>query len=176
MSKGTILTASLTLVLGFAVGTVLAKKNPTASALFMGKDNKDAAAALLAKAREYAADGSWEKIAVARVYYLTGQKDEGQKLMDSATAKKPEASDWIRIGRVYYEAGDWEKAQGAFEKVLKLTPDDADWLAEVGAYYLVKGDRARAEQLFQHSLAVDPESMRNVLRMAGGYLGLAPRE
>lgn len=176
MTKRTLLIASAALVVGLVAGTALAKKNPTTADMFKGKDPKDAASALLAKAREYAGSGSWENIAVGRVYYLTGQKDEGQKIMDAAIAKKAEPSDWIRIGRVYYEAGDWDKAAAAFDKVLEMAPKDADWTAEIGAYYLVKGDRARAEQLFERSLSLDPENRRNDLLMAGAYRGLAPRE
>src|SRR5512135_1131853 len=110
MSKRTLLVVLAALAVGFVAGQALAKKDPTTTDMFKGKSPKDAAAALLQKARGYAGDGSWENIAVARVYYLTGQKEEGQKVMDAAIAKKAEASDWIRIGRVYYEAGDWDKA------------------------------------------------------------------
>ena len=176
MSKRTLVYVLAALAVGLVAGRALAKKDPTTTDLFAGKSPKDAGAALLEKARGYAGTGSWENIAVARVYYLTGQKDEGQKIMDAAIAKKAQDSDWIRIGRVYYEAGEWDKAKAAFDKVLAMAPKDADWLAEIGAYYLVKGDRARAEELFGRSLQEDPENMRNDLRMAGGYLGLAPQE
>lgn len=176
MSHRTVLLASAMLVLGFAIGAVFAKKNPTSPEVFLGKSPKDAANGLLARAREHAGDGSWENIAIGRMYYLTGDKAEGQKVMDAAIAKKSEAGDWIRIGRVYYAAGEWDKAKSVFDKVLQLKPDDADWLAEIGAYELVKGNRSGAEELFRRSLALDPESMRNELRMAGAYRGLAPAE
>jgi tetratricopeptide (TPR) repeat protein len=176
MSKRTSLLASLAaLVLGFAVGAAAAK-NPTDSKMFVGKDKKEAAAALLAAAHAQAGGGSWEKIAVGRLYYRSGQKEEGQRILDSVVAKKAEAGDWVRIGRVYYEAGEWEKAKAAFDKVLALKPADEDWLAEIGAYYLVKGDRQHAEELFARSLKEDNENVNNTLRMAGAYLGLAPQE
>jgi tetratricopeptide (TPR) repeat protein len=176
MSKRMCVVASMMIAAAFAAGVTVAKKNPTSPDLFLGKDPKAAGDALLGKAREYAGDGSWENIATARVYYLSGRKDEGQKIMDAAIAKKAAAGDWIRIGRVYWEAGDWEKAQAAFDKVLQMAPADADWLAEIGAYYLVKGDRKHAEELFGRSLTADPDNQRNVLRMAGAYLGLMPHE
>ena len=176
MSKRTSLLISLAaLVLGFAVGAAAAK-NPTAASMFSGKDKKEAAAALLTAARAQAAGGSWETIAVGRVHYLAGQKEEGQRIMDAAVAKKAEAGDWVRIGRVYYQAGEWDKAKAAFDKVLTLKPADEDWLAEIGAYYLVKGDRQRAEELFTRSLKEDNQNVHNTLRMAGAYLGLAPQE
>ena len=176
MSRRMSVVASMMIAAAFAAGVVVAKKNPTSPDLFLGKDPKAAGDALLGMAREYAGDGSWENIATARVYYLSGRKEEGQKIMDVAIAKKAAPGDWIRIGRVYWEAGDWQKAQAAFDKVLQMAPADADWLAEIGAYYLVKGDRKHAEELFQRSLTADPDNQRNVLRMAGAYLGLMPHE
>ncbi len=176
MSKRTTLLVSLaTLVLGYAVGAAAAK-NPTGSQMFVGKDKKEAGAALLGAARAQAGGGSWETIAVGRIHYLTGQKEEGQRIMDAAVAKKAEAGDWMRIGRVYYQAGEWEKAKAAFDKVLAMKPADEDWLAEIGAYYLVKGDRQHAEELFARSLKEDNENVHNTLRMAGAYLGLAPQD
>jgi tetratricopeptide (TPR) repeat protein len=176
MSTRTALLVSLAmLAFGYAVG-VAAAKNPTGTQMFMGKDKKEAAAALLTTASVQAGGGSWERIAVGRVHYLTGQKEEGQRIMDAAVAKKAEAGDWMRIGRVYYQAGEWEKAKAAFDKVLAMKPADEDWLAEIGAYYLVKGDRQHAEELFARSLKEDNENVHNTLRMAGAYLGLAPQE
>src|SRR5215471_17194709 len=99
MSKATLVLGSAMLIVGFAAGTAFAKKNPTTPDLCVGKSAKDAAAALLTKAREYAGDGSWENIAVARVYYLTGQKDEGERILQATATKKNDPSDWIRVGR-----------------------------------------------------------------------------
>jgi Tfp pilus assembly protein PilF len=60
-------------------------------------------------------------------------------------------------------------APAIFEKVLQMAPVVADWLAEIGSYYLVKGDRKHAEEFFQRSLTADPDNQRNVLRMAGAF-------
>jgi tetratricopeptide (TPR) repeat protein len=87
---------------------------------------------------------------------------------------KAEAGDFIRVGRVYWEAGEWDKAKTTFDKVLSLEPKDADWLAEIGAYYNLKGDRAHAEELFARSLAVDAGNVYNTAKMAGSYVGVAP--
>lgn len=104
MRKRWIVGMVVTFVLGVLAGA-FAKKPGTDPALFAGKPPKEAAAALLTVARAQAEKGSWENIAVGRVYYLSGQKAEGQAIFDSVTSKKSEGGDWIRVGRVYYEAG-----------------------------------------------------------------------
>ena len=116
-------------LVGVTAGAFAAKKGIDSS-LFAGKKPKEAADALLVVAKEQAGKGSWERIALARVYYLSGRKAEAEAIFGEVTAKKPEGSDWLRIGRVYYEAGEWDKAKGAFDKALALSPKDAPWLGE----------------------------------------------
>src|SRR3546814_168877 len=55
-------------------------------------------------ALEQAEDGSWERIGVARVYYLGGFKAEGQAIFDEVLAGKHDDGDAYRIARVYREA------------------------------------------------------------------------
>ncbi|HEY0781400.1 MAG TPA: tetratricopeptide repeat protein [Thermoanaerobaculia bacterium] len=174
--RRTVLIAAVAFVLGTAFGVAAAKKGAVDPNVYTGKKPKEAAAALLDLARIQAEKGSWENIGVGRVYYLSGQKAEGQAIFDSVTAKKAEGGDWIRIGRVYWEAGEWDKAKVAFDKVLQDNPKDEDWLAEIGAYYQLKGDRAKAEELFTRSFKGEPTKLWNTLRAAGSYLGLKPPE
>jgi Flp pilus assembly protein TadD len=91
------------------------------------------------------------------------------------TGGKQDAGDWVRIGRVYDEAGEWDKARTAFDKVLQLQPDDEDWLAEIGAYYLLQGDRAHAEELFTRSFKRQPNNHWNALKAAAAFLKVAPQ-
>jgi tetratricopeptide (TPR) repeat protein len=162
-----------TFVLGVSVGAWAAKKGLDAS-VFAGKKPKEAASSLLEVARTQAGKGSWENIAVGRAYYLGGMKTEGQAIFDQVTSKKPEASDWIRIGRVYYQAGEWNKAKATFDKVLETSPKDAAWLAEIGAYYNLKGDRSKAEELFTRSLKEESGEVWNTVDIAGSYVGITP--
>jgi thioredoxin-like negative regulator of GroEL len=106
---------------GVVVQTSLAQKKGQHfnAEIFQGKEPKAAAAALLDTALKLAGDGSWERIAVGRAWYLGGDKAKGQQIFDEVTSgKKTKASDWVRIARVYVEAGEWDKAQPIFEKVL----------------------------------------------------------
>ena len=160
--------------LGIAVGAFAAKKFDTT--LYRGKDKTQAAKDLLQLARKQAGKGSWERIGVGRVYYLGGMKAEGQAIFDEVTAKSPETTDWWRIGRVYWEAGEWDKARAAFEKSLEKNPNDDKGLAELGAYHLLKGDREKAEELFDKSFSIESGEVWNTSMIAGGYLGVRPQE
>jgi len=162
-----------TLILG-AIGAWAGKKSVDPGQ-YTGVEAEAAGAALLELARDAAGNGTWERIAVARVYLLSGQTEAGGELVDGVTGGKPDASDWMRIGRVYREAGDWDSARQAFERVIGLKPKDEDWLAEIGAYYNLEGDRERAEELFQRSFELDPDQHRNLAAAAGSYLGIEPR-
>jgi tetratricopeptide (TPR) repeat protein len=167
------LAAAVALVLaGAAAGAFAAKKIQISPADFQGKEKAQAAAGLLAAARELAADGTYENIAVGRVLYLSGKKDEGRAIFDRVLAGKHAAGDVIRVARVYQEAGEWKTAQPLFDQVLQEKPQDEDWLAEIGAYYLLAGDRAKGEELLSRSFAEDPSNLYNALKAASGYLGL----
>lgn len=175
MKKSTVVLVAVTFVLGTVVGAWAAKKVMIDSSMYAGKPPKEAAAALLPLAKKSAESGSWENIFIGRVYYLGGQKAEGQAIFDAVTSgKKVEGGDWIRIGKVYYEAGEWDKAKAAFDKVLQMNPDDEDWLAEIGAYYNLKGDRAKAEELFMRSFNRESNNSYNTAKAAGSYLGVVP--
>lgn len=174
MKTKTAVTLTLVFALGLAAGALAAKKFDTS--LYRGKDQKAAAKALLELARKQAGKGSWERIGVGRVYYLGGMKAEGQAIFDEVTAKNPETTDWWRIGRVYWEAGEWDKARAAFEKSLAKNPKDDKGLAELGAYYLIQGDRAKAEELFDRSFAIESNEVWNTAATAAGYLGVKPQE
>lgn len=161
------------LVLGLAVGVAFAKRID----LYVYKDKakKEAARALLEEAKRQAGKGSWERIAVGRVYYLGGMKKEGQEIFDSILARKPEQSDIFRIARVYFEAGEWPRAKEMFEEYVRKNPKDDKGLAEVGAYYLLKGERAKAEELFDKSFRQE-EELWSTVNAAGAYLGVSPQQ
>ena len=81
-----------------------------------------------------------------------------------------------RIARVYQEAGEWDRAKSLFDRYFASNPDDAKGLAEVGAYYLLHGDRARAEQMFDRAFQADPNEVWVTVGAADGYLGVKPEE
>ena len=156
------------------LGAVVAAKSVVDPALYVGAEPQAAAADLLTLARKQAGNGSWQRLRVARVALLGGQTALAETIIAEVEGGKPEPSDWIRIGRIYLEAGDWAKAAPYFDKVLAAKPNDEDWLAEIGAYHNLRGDRARAEELFRRSFELDPESYKNLATAAGSYVGVSP--
>lgn len=171
MNKKYVVLMIVIFVAGIAVGYARGKK--TDPSIFTGKSKADAGKALMELAKEQAGKGSWERIAVGRAYYLGGMKSEGQAMFDGLAKKEP--SDWMRIGRIYWEAGEWPKAKETFDKALAMTPKDAAWLAEIGGYYNVKGDRAKAEELFARSFDAESGELWHTINMAGSYFGVEPR-
>ncbi len=139
------------------------------------KDKQAAARDLLEVAKVQAGKGSWERIAVGRIYYLGGFKPEGQAIFDEVLANDPEGTDLFRIARIYRQAGEWERAKALFDRALRESPKDSKGMAEVGAYYLLAGDRAAAEALFDRSFQREDE-LWSTVAAAGSYLGVAPQE
>ena len=172
MNLRSIATAALLLVSGISGAHAGQKTDPSQ---YRAKENKQAARALLEVAKVQAGKGSWERIAVARIYYLGGFKPEGQAIFDDILADDPEGTDLFRIARVYREADEWERAKPLFERALRENPKDSTGMAEVGAYYLLLGDRAAAENLFDRSFEREDE-LWSTVAAAGGYLGVAPQE
>jgi tetratricopeptide (TPR) repeat protein len=165
-------------VLGLAVrGGVAQSRQPVfMPELFQQKDPAAAAAALLDGALQLAGSGSWERIAVGRAWYLSGDKAKGQQIFDSVTSsKKVENSDWFRIGRVYAEAGEWPKAREAFDRAMASKPNDDSGMVEYGAYANVLKDRAKAEELFLKAFKKNPREFWHWVGAGGSYLGVAPQ-
>lgn len=172
MKLRSIATAALLFVCSISAGHAAQKAVPSQ---YREKENKQAAHALLEVAKIQAGDGSWERIAIGRIYYLGGSKPEGQAIFDDVLANDPEGTDLFRIARIYREAGEWERAKALFERALRENPKDSKGMAEVGAYYLLLGDRAAAEALFDRSFNREDE-LWSTVAAAGGYLGVAPQE
>ena len=158
---------------GFAQG-----KNPAFDpGLYQGKDPASAAGALLDRALVLAENGSWERLAVGRAWYLGGDKLKGQQIFDSVTAgNKAEPSDWFRLGRIYAEAGEWDKAQPAFDRALEMKKGDDSGMLEYGALANIFRDRAKAEMLFAKAFAKNPREFWHFVGAGASYLGVRPQQ
>lgn len=168
--------AAISFVAGVGVVYGAQALRPTPD-VYRGKAPQDAAKALLNIAQAQSGkNGSWELIGAGRVYYLGGFKAQGQEIFDHLLAGKHEDSDLYRIARVYAEAGDWDKAKPLFDRFLADNPKDAKGFAEVGAHYLLQGDRAAAERLFDRALALEDRDPWMTEHIAGAYLGVKPQE
>lgn len=170
------------LVLAFILGvlvhaTFAQRRGPVFSTdIYAGKEPKMAATALLDGAMQLAENGSWERIAVGRAWYLGGDKVKGQQIFDEVTSnRKVEGSDWFRIGRLYAEAGEWSKAETAFEKALAMDSGDDSGMIEYGALANLNKDRAKAESLFTKALTKKPREFWHWVGAGGSYLGVRPQ-
>jgi predicted Zn-dependent protease len=139
-------------------------------------DAKKAASTMLETALQLAENGSWERIAVGRAYYLGGDKARGQQIFDMVTANnKAESSDWFRMGRVYAEAHEWDKAKTAFDKALSMKPNDDSGMIEYGGLANIQGERAKAEELFAKAIAKNSKEFWHWVNAGGSYLGVIPQ-
>jgi tetratricopeptide (TPR) repeat protein len=162
------------LAFGLGVG-LAAKEKPPGMDLIRGKPAKEAALAALQEAEKLAGSGSWELLGVARVYYLSGDKAKGQVLIDRILNAKPKASDWQRAGEIYADAGEPLKAEEAFQKTLIAGPKDDTGMAEIGAWYIRTGQRAKGEELLSQALARNPSELWHYVRAAAeALLGVPP--
>ena len=131
---------------------------------------------LLDNALVLAEQGSWERIAVGRAWYLGGDKAKGQQIFDTVTSnKKVEGSDYFRLGRIYVEAGEWDKARSAFDKAMAMNADDDTGALEYGAWSNLNGDRTKAEILFRTSMQKKPKEFWHWVNAGGSYLGVKPQ-
>ena len=109
------------------------------------------------------------------VYYEGGDKARGQAILDEVLNGKPEYSDFQRIARLYAELGEWDKAKELYDRALAMKGAKANLLAEAGAYYNLRGDRARAEELFTRAFVSEPNNPWAYSMAAASYLGKNPR-
>jgi tetratricopeptide (TPR) repeat protein len=172
--RGTVRITIVVWGIAAALSLALAASAVATNAVFTGKEAAVAGDETLRVSLAQAGDGSWERLAVARAYYLGGQKEKGQLIIDSVMAAKPEASDYRRVLRIYGEAKEWDKALPAADKLVAMAPKDGDDLAEAGAWYNLAGDREKAEALFARALAERPKDVWVSVMIGGSYLGVAP--
>jgi len=167
--------------LGGAVTGLAQKKNdkPVFNIdMVQGKDPKAAATVLLDGAMTLAGNGSWERIAVGRAWYLGGDKAKGQQIFDEVTSgsKKFVGSDWTRIARVYVEANEWAKASAAYDKVIANDPGDDTTAIEYAGEMNVHKERAKAEALFAKTMSGKKASeLWHFVNAGGSYLGVRPQ-
>jgi Tfp pilus assembly protein PilF len=165
-------------VLSFALGSIAGLAASAATVHFdpaiLNGDRKEVSARLLKEAETLAGKGSWERIAVGRVHYLAGRKDQGKALFDSVLASKPEASDYTRIATVYAMAGEWDRARELYDKALALKPGNARILSEAGAWHNLKGNPDKAKELITAALTADSNDFWDRITIAASYEGQEP--
>jgi Flp pilus assembly protein TadD len=143
--------------------------------LYKDKDAKVAAKAMLDEALKRAGkDDTWNRLGVARVLYLSGDKAAAQPIMDAVQAKETDPENLMRLGRIYVEAGEWTRAAPIFDKILTISPDDDDFTLEIAVFRLQNGDRSGAETILDKLFATSSADPDYLIKAAGGFLGVKP--
>jgi tetratricopeptide (TPR) repeat protein len=166
-----VMMAAACLSVGIGIGYAAKTKGPGMQ-LITGKPAKDAGVATLKEAERLGEGGTWETIAIARVYYLSGDKTAGQAMLDKVLNGKSEGSDWFRIARVYAEAGENAKAEELFARALAADPKDDSGHAEVGAWYIRIGQREKGEELMAKAFARNSEEFWHYVRAGEAFMGV----
>lgn len=162
------------LVLGAGIALASKAEGPGMD-LIRGKSAQEAGAAALTEAEKLAGSGTWESIAVARVYYLSGNKVQGQAIIDRVLAGKSDHNDWQRIGQIYAEAGENDKAAQFFERALAADPKDDTGQSEIGSWYIRIGQREKGEELLAKAFSRNPDEGSHYLRAAQAFLKVPPQ-
>ena len=146
---------------------------PDPKSYFAGKAPKDAADALIARGLVAAGDGSYEQIEIARVWYLTGRKDEAKKIFDKFTAAgTKEKGDLYRIAKVYCEAKEWGAARPLFDRAIGIDPEWQKALRVAGACAYWAGDHALAEDYFERAIRAKDDDPWTYAAIADVYAGI----
>lgn len=159
------------LALGVCIGLAAKEKFPGIE-LLRGKPAKEAGLAALQQAEQFAGHGSWELISIARVYYLAGDRDKAQALIERALSRKPKATDFQRVGEIYADAGDNAQAESYFQRALAADANDDTGQSEIGAWYIRNGQREKGEELLAKALAKNPDDVWHFIRAGEAYLGV----
>lgn len=169
-------TAAALLLAAVALPALAAKKAAfDPSGYWSGKSPEEAAEAVLAAAKTAAGKGSWQNLAVARVWYLAGQKEKAKPILEQyGRDGTKEASDLYRIGRIHCEAKEYDLALATFERAMTLDPESDKTLVAMGACAMMAGSREKAEAFFQRALDLEPDSPYRLAAVGAAYLGVMP--
>jgi tetratricopeptide (TPR) repeat protein len=81
----------------------------------------------------------------------------------------------IQIARVYYLSGDKATGQAMLEKVVSGSSESSDWF-RAARVYAEAGENAKAEELFQRSLAAEPKDDTGQAEVGAWYIRIGQRE
>jgi tetratricopeptide (TPR) repeat protein len=97
------------------------------------------------------------------------KNDEAREQFQKSVELQPEQTEsYLQLGRICLDSGDLDCAAADFNRVLHRDPRHAEALAAMGRLEFQRKDFAKAIELFEQSIAVDP-----AIRQAHYYLGLA---
>ncbi len=104
-------------------------------------------------------------VALASLEKISDARAQFQK---SVELQPVQTESYLQLGRISLDEGDLDVAAVEFDRVLQRDPRHAQGLTGMGRVEFQRKEYAKAIELFQQSIAVDP-----AIRQAHYYLGLA---
>jgi len=113
------------------------------------------------------------RVALARVYQLTGQIDKALVEYQSAMETDPGAIfAAYQIGRIYAQQGKFAQAEAAYKNLIRRRPDYWIGYNGLGELYYNNGKFTEAAQQFQMAINVAPINPQGYFNLGGTYIGL----
>ena len=163
--------AAISLTRGVGIGFA-ARPEGAGVTVITGKSDQEAARAALAEAERLTSKGYQELIAIGRVYYLSGDKAKGDALFARVIGVKKTSTVYQLIADMYAEAGENAKAEENYSKMLGLESESGSQEADVGAWYIRTGQRARGEEHLGRAFRLDPHEPAHYIHAAQSLLGI----
>ena len=84
--------------------------------MFVNQSNEEAVNRLMEVATRLAGNNPARNVELTRIYYLGGQPELGQQLLDSLLVDTADAKTWLSAGKLFYYNGETERALAALDQ------------------------------------------------------------
>ncbi|MGA7915424.1 MAG: tetratricopeptide repeat protein [Candidatus Acidiferrales bacterium] len=129
---------------------------------------EDAAATFSRYVQLYPQDASGHYALGVSLASLEKTSEASAQFQRSVEIQPEQTESYLQLGRICLDAGDLDCAATNFNRVLSRDPRHAEGLSGLGRVEFQRKDYAKAVELLQRSIAIDPS-----VRQAHYYLGLA---
>jgi len=142
--------------------------------MFVDRSSEEAASRLMEVATRLASDDAARNVELARIYYLGGQAELGQQMLDGLLLDSADAKTWLNAGKLFFFNGETERALAAFDRAAEVKHENETIWAKLGAYFNLLGERERAEEAFTLAFTLDSSDLGMTVDAAGSYVGVPP--
>ena len=112
-------------------------------------------------------------VTLGALYVRTTQNDLASHELDEALRlDKFNAEAYGALANLYGAQGRTELVEPSLQKAVSLAPDDWGLVQELGEYYLVRGQWAKAGEQYRHAAQLTPDNPRAHNNLALAYRGL----
>ncbi len=103
-------------------------------------------------------------------YFAEGRYHEAVEELRTAVRLDPSRTEYYRaLGRALAKNPRWRKqAEDAYARALEINRFDGETYVELGELYRLGGLESRARKMFEEALAVDPDNVNALAKLASG--------